>query len=124
MWTTILSFLVACEFTVYMVFYSSVLHAKLFSQLVTKSTAGIEKAIGIVMLITELSLSLSLIILLQRKRSGGLSSTDSVIKLLIAYTIGTSLLCALLGPVILILVIVAPHSFAWLAFGLLVPNGE
>ena len=123
-WTAILVFLVASEFSVFMVFYNSVLKAKLFAQLVTKSNEGVERAIGVAMLVTELSLSLSLVVLLQRKRSGGFSTTDSVIKLIIAFTIGTSLLCALLGPVILILVIVAPHSFAWLALGLLIPNSE
>ena len=124
MWTAILVLLIAAEFSMMMVYYNTVLHAKLLSQLASHSSITVEKVMNVMALISDLSLAMSLVVLLQRRRMGGFSSTSSVIKLIIAYTIGTSLLSALLSLMALVLVIVYPDSFVWLAVDLLVSKCE
>ena len=116
--------LIAAEFSMMMVYYNTVLHAKLLSQLASHSSIAVEKVMNVMALISDLSLAMSLVVLLQRRRMGGFSSTSSVIKLIIAYTIGTSLLSALLSLMALVLVIVYPDSFVWLAVDLLVSKCE
>ena len=107
-----------------MVYYNTVLHAKFFVQLVTPSALAIEKAMDSVVLVTDFSLAFSLVILLHRSRTGGFTSSDSVIKLIIAFTIGTSLITALLLLVALVSVNTNPDSFLWLASDLLASKRE
>lgn len=119
-WTSVLVFLVICEFASICIYYNSVLQAKVFEQLSSKSATTNEMAWLSVTLVTDLSLALSLVYLLQRRREGDFSKTDSILKTIIAYTIGTTLLTTLCFIIALILVNVYPTSFASLAFDLLV----
>ena len=123
-WTAILVFLIICGFSAYVVFYSAILDATLFVQLSSSSNVAIGKAQVVVTLVTDLALALSLVFLIQRRRAGNFPSTDSVLKVIIAYTIGTSLLTTLCLLIVLILIIVFPDSFVWLACDLLVCKRE
>ena len=123
-WTGALVILILAEFSSICVYYNSVLHAELFEQLASSTAVRNEKAWLIVTLITDLCLALSLVVLVQRRRAGGRTRTDSVLKIIIAYTIGTTLATTVCFLIALILVNVVPNSFASLAFDLLVCKRE
>ena len=123
-WASILVILILCEFSSACVYYNTLLHAKLFVQLTSRTAVTTEKVWLSVTLVTDLCLALSLVVLVQRRRAGGLARTYSVLKTIIAYTIGTTLLTTLCFILALILVNVLPNSFVSLAFDLLVCKRE
>ncbi|KAF9481772.1 hypothetical protein BDN70DRAFT_875907 [Pholiota conissans] len=67
---------------------------------------------------TDLSVTLILSWLLYGSRTG-YSSTDSVIKVLMAYTVNTGMIVALDATITLVMYIAMPHNFIFVAFYLL-----
>ena len=81
--------LVICELAVIIAYYAIVCHAIFVPEVGVPTPLAVEKALNVVFLMADSALAGSLIVLLHRKRSG-IRKTDSVIRLIIIYTLSST----------------------------------
>ena len=112
--TGILAFLVTCQFASVIAYYAHITVLKSSLELTSHTSETFEKAMNIVFLITDSSLAASLTFLLWRMRSG-IPRTDSIVRLVMIYTLSTSLCTTAIAVLSLVTNIVFPQSFAYLA---------
>ena len=89
LWTGVHLFLGACELAMLIVYYKIVSRAIFIPEIDAPLALKVEIALVAVFLTADSALSGSLIFLLYRKRSG-MKRTDSVIRLIIIYTVSST----------------------------------
>ena len=113
-----LQILVACEFASLMVLIAYIFHADFFAEFNTSYFRKAQWVIDSLMLVTDTTLAMTLVVLIYRKQSG-FSATSSVLHHLIQYVIGTSLLTFGFTAAALICSIVWPLSLSFIALDFL-----
>ena len=102
-----------------MSYFGTIANFKLATQL--SGVVNMELALNCVTLFTDTSIAAVLMFLLWRSRSGaGCKRTNTLLKRLIAYTIGTGLVTGLWTVVAVIGVSVKPDSFIYLLVDLVI----
>ena len=97
--------------------------ATFLTQLATYRTSTIEKIMNSTLIFADVALAGSLVFLLQRRRSG-FKKTDSGLKLIITYTVGTSAVTVIVTALALATNICYPDSFAYVACDLVISKCE
>ena len=106
-----LAFLVIAQLVVTVVYISKTRSFQHLEQLVT--IVKYERAMNVIVLITDTAIALVLIYLLWNRRSG-FKKTESIIKRLVAFTIGTGLITSIMAIVAFVAAEALPNSFIYL----------
>ncbi|KAL5484814.1 hypothetical protein ACEPAI_7456 [Sanghuangporus weigelae] len=93
---------------VYASVYMHLVHVRPLS-----TTIKFERAMNVLVFITDISIALAIVILLWRRRSG-FKRTEGLIKRLVALTIGTSLITGVMAILALVVAEVLPNTFIYL----------
>ncbi|THH08791.1 hypothetical protein EW145_g2463 [Phellinidium pouzarii] len=117
--TGILSLFVLGQTVSTMIYFGKAYNLNLIAELV--SVLPEERAMDIIVTITDLSIASSMAYLLHSRRSG-MRQTDTLINRLIFYTIATGLVSALAAVLALITAYVLPKTFIYLVFDLIAPK--
>ena len=106
-----LAFLVFAQLVITAVYISKTRTFQHLEQLVT--IVRYERAMNVIVLITDTAIALVLIYLLWNRRSG-FKKTESIIKRLVAFTIGTGLITSIMAIVAFVAAEALPNSFIYL----------
>ncbi|KAL5524130.1 hypothetical protein ACEPAG_8303 [Sanghuangporus baumii] len=106
-----LGFLVAAQLISTVVYISKTRSLQHLAQLVT--IVRYERAMNVIVLITDTAIALVLIYLLWSRRSG-FKKTESIINRLVAFTIGTGLITSIMAIVAFVAAETLPNSFIYL----------
>ena len=109
-----LTVLVAGEFAAFCIYYAKATQTVLFIDLMLPQNVHIEQAMNVLFMAADLALAISMVVLLRKRRSG-FPKTDSIVKRIVLYTVGTSVATVFISTVALVSVLVAPQSFLFLA---------
>lgn len=121
--TGALSLLVAGEFTSIMIYSVHLFKSEFITELATTYALGVEKSMNVLCLVADSSLAASLIALLHRRKSA-FDTTNSVVKRVTQFIIGTSLITVGFAIMALACNLAWPYSFSYIALDLLVAKCE
>ena len=118
-----LAALVVGEFASMMVYIANILHADFFTVLAAKYTVRVGAIMAISNVMTDTSLAITLVVLLRRRRKDiEFTTTSSVLKRLIQYVVGTSLVTVFVASLALACNTRWPNSFSYVALDFLAPK--